>query len=353
MIISKNKRVDQDEFEEILQRTIDELNIEAQERPDYFKNRNGIKLEKDVLEYLNKNSSNTTFKDTFEIISGQKFPDIIAKGYYGVEVKTTKSNSWTSTGSSIVESTRVDDIEKIYLLFGKLSNPIEFKAKAYEDCLSDIVVTHSPRYKINMELDDGETIFDKLEVGYDELRNSENSIGIVKDYYRRYLKEGEKLWWIDSEPLEEQSVTPYVKLWNTLERAEKKELQIKGFCWFPEIFSNKSTKFNRLALWLVSHHAVVASSLRDLYTAGGRVDLTISEITWENQPQIFYKLSTVKKEILEEINGASEDWLIEFWGEKPGDGRERIYKWIELVLNHIESDKDGTKKLLYKIFALK
>src|SRR5699024_26714 len=106
--------------------------------------------------------------------------------------------------------------------------------------LSDIVVTHSPRYKINMELDDGETIFDKLEVGYDELRNSENSIGIVKDYYRRYLKEGEKLWWIDSEPLEEQSVTPYVKLWNTLERAEKKELQIKGFCWFPEIFSNKS-----------------------------------------------------------------------------------------------------------------
>src|SRR5699024_1690764 len=170
--------------------------------------------------------------------------------------------------------------------------------------------------------------------------------------FRSYLKEGEKLWWIDSEPLEEQSVTPYVKLWNTLERAEKKELQIKGFCWFPEIFSNKSTKFNRLALWLVSHHAVVASSLRDLYTAGGRVDLRISEITWENQPQIFYKLSTVKKEILEEINGASEDWLIEFWGEKPGDGRERIYKWIELVLNHIESDKDGTKKLLYKIFAL-
>src|SRR5699024_13488 len=113
-------------------------------------------------------------------------------------------------GSSIVESTRVDDIEKIYLLFGKLSNPIEFKAKAYEDCLSDIVVTHSPRYKINMELDDGETIFDKLEVGYDELRNRENSIGIVKDYYRRYRKEGEILWWIDSEPLEEQSVTPYV-----------------------------------------------------------------------------------------------------------------------------------------------
>jgi len=352
MIISKNKRLDQDEFEEILQRTIDELNTEAQERPEYFKNRSGIKLEKDVLEYLNKNSSTTSFEDTFEIISGQKFPDIIAKEYYGVEVKTTKSNSWTSTGSSIVESTRVDDIEKIYLLFGKLSNPIEFKVKAYEDCLSDIVVTHSPRYKINMDLDDGETIFDKLEIGYDELRNNENSIGIVKDYYRKYLKEGEKLWWIDSEPVEEQAVTPYVKLWSTLKREEKKELQIKGFCWFPEIFSSKPTKFNRLALWLVSHHAVVANSLRDLYTAGGRVDLTINEITWENQPQIFYKLSTVKKEIIDEINNASEDWLIEFWGETPRDETRRIHKWIELVLSYIESDKMETRKLLYKIFAL-
>src|SRR5699024_4235335 len=285
-------------------------------------------------------------------ISGQKFPDIIAKKYYGVEVKTTKSNSWTSTGSSIVESTRVDDIEKIYLFFGKLSNPIEFKVKAYEDCLSDIVVTHSPRYKIDMELDDGETIFEKLEVGYDELRNNENAIDIVKSYYRKLLKEGEKLWWIDSEPLEEQAVTPYLKLWNTLKKEEKRELQIKGFCWFPEIFSSKSTKFNRLALWLVSHHAVVANSLRVLYSAGGRVDLTINEFTWENAPQIFYTLSPVKKDIIEEINSASEDWLIEFWGEVPEDETQRMHKWIELVLSYIESDKTKTRKLLYNIFKL-
>lgn len=352
MIISKNKRSDQDEFEGILQKTIKKLNSAASEKPSYFKTRSGVKLEEDVLEFLNESSAHTSFENTFEIISGQKFPDIIAKKYYGVEVKTTKSNSWTSTGSSIVESTRVEDIEKIYLLFGKLSDPIEFRVKAYEDCLSDIVVTHSPRYKINMELNDGETIFDKLEVRYDELRNSENPIDIVKAYYRRVLKEGENLWWIDSEPLEEQVVTPYIKLWNTLEREEKKSLQVKGFCWFPEIFGSKTTKFNRLALWLVSHHAVVANSLRDLYTAGGRVDLTINEITWENQPQIFYKLSTVKNEIIEEINSVSEEWLIEFWGTTPKDKTKRINKWIELVLSYIESDKAETKKLLYYIFEL-
>lgn len=352
MITSNNKGLEQFEFETILQRTIDELNTESLKRPDYFKTRSGVKLEEDVLEILEKNSTRTMFEGTFEIISGQRFPDIIADKRYGVEVKTTKSNSWTSTGSSIVESTRVDGIEKIYLLFGKLSNPIEFKVKPYEDCLSDIVVTHSPRYKIDMELDDHKTIFEKLELGYDELRSNNNPIDIVKGYYRKHLKEGEKLWWIDSEPLEEQSVTPYLKLWSTLDRGEKKELQIKGFCWFPEIFSNKSTKFNRLALWLVSHHAVVANSLRDLYTAGGRTDITISDVTWEDQPQIFYKLSIVKKGIIKEINEASDEWLAEFWGEVPENESSRIQKWVELVLSQIESEKSETRQLLYSIFGL-
>ena len=39
------------------------------------------------------------------------------------------------------------------MLFGKLGGKTaEFKCRPYEDCLSDIAVTHSPRYLINMEL---------------------------------------------------------------------------------------------------------------------------------------------------------------------------------------------------------
>lgn len=34
----------------------------------------------------------TPFEDSIELIPGQRFPDIIAKKYYGVEVKTSKQN---------------------------------------------------------------------------------------------------------------------------------------------------------------------------------------------------------------------------------------------------------------------
>ena len=89
--------------------------------------------------------------EEIRLVSAQYFPDIIAEKYYGVEVKSTKENHWTSTGSSIVESTRDKNVENIYMLFGKLGGKTaEFKCRPYEDCLSDIAVTHSPRYLINM-----------------------------------------------------------------------------------------------------------------------------------------------------------------------------------------------------------
>src|SRR5699024_11116667 len=119
----------------------------------YYRSRGGVLLEKDVFDMFVELSIGTVFEDSFVMVSGQRFPDIVAMGYFGVEVKTTKSDNWISTGSSIIESTRVDGVEKIYLLFGKLSRNVEFRSRPYEDCLSDIVVTHSPRYKIDMELE--------------------------------------------------------------------------------------------------------------------------------------------------------------------------------------------------------
>lgn len=102
---------------------------------------------------------------------------------------------WTSTGSSIVESTRDKNVENIYMLFGKLGGKTaEFKCRPYEDCLSDIAVTHSPRYLINMELTKEQTIFSKMGVAYDQLRNAPDSIEIVRKYYReKPLKPKRKL----------------------------------------------------------------------------------------------------------------------------------------------------------------
>ena len=63
-----------------------------------------------------------------------------------------------------METLRESEIEKVFLLFGRLSAPeIDFRCKPYEECLSEIAVTHSPRYLINMDMHGSDmTIFEKM-----------------------------------------------------------------------------------------------------------------------------------------------------------------------------------------------
>lgn len=155
-------------FAEFMLQTENYLNDKALNDHSLYKKCTCYELEDVALNALREVSSSTPFrKEEINLISGAKFPDIVAEHYYGVEVKSTKENSWKSTGSSIVESTRIEDVESIYMLFGKLGGEYaEFLCKPYQDCLSNIAVTHSPRYLIDMELSrtNTPTIFDKNEL---------------------------------------------------------------------------------------------------------------------------------------------------------------------------------------------
>lgn len=134
------------------------LNSEANDREEYYKIRNGTQLEEDVYDALTRCALHTPFEGTILLVSGASFPDIIANKFYGVEVKSTNKNHWSSIGSSILESTRNQNVERIFLTFGKLGAPVTFMSRPYEECLSGISVTHYPRYQINMELEMGETM---------------------------------------------------------------------------------------------------------------------------------------------------------------------------------------------------
>ena len=50
----------------------------------------------------------------------QHFPDILVGEHYGIEVKSTKVNQWSSIGSSIVESTRTKEVQTNFILFANL-----------------------------------------------------------------------------------------------------------------------------------------------------------------------------------------------------------------------------------------
>ena len=133
----------------------EQIEKDTKSREEYFITRNGTKLEIDIHNVMQEVSVGTIFENNIELVSGQKFPDIVSyvnrNKAFGLEVKTTSTNNWKSVGGSIFESTRVENVEHIYMFFGKLVTPVEYICKSYQDCLYDVAITHSPRYLIDMK----------------------------------------------------------------------------------------------------------------------------------------------------------------------------------------------------------
>lgn len=314
MLISNNVLAKDDEFKILLNHSIEKLRIESKKFPAKYLKLLGSKLENEVFDVMTTCALNTPFEQTIELVSGQKFPDIVAAKFFGVEVKSTKQNHWKSTGNSVLESTRVEGVEKIYMLFGKMHHPIEFKYRRYENCLSNVIVTHSPRYAIDMNLAKGDTIFDKVSISYEEIIKQENPIKSFKDYYRSRLKEGQELWWIDNE---EQQIEQIVfSVWNTLDRERKNSLKIKGSVLFPEILSKKHTKFDRFTLWLSLQEKVLCPNVRDLFTAGGRKTLEIEGQQLTSLPKVLVKFVQNINLIISTFHSTTLEVFEEVWKRK-------------------------------------
>lgn len=339
MIISANSMPHQDEFNLLLEMTLTELNVQAKKSSKSISLLFGSKLEPFIKDMLSEKAVGTDFENSIELISGQKFPDIIAKKYYGIEVKSTTQNHWKTTGNSVLESTRVEGVERIYMLFGKLGKPIEFRCRPYEECLSEVVVTHSPRYLIDMNLSLGATIFDKMNVSYDSLRRKDNPIKPVVEYYKSKLKPGEDVWWMGQQDNGKAS-SFIIKIWNNLTAEEKQELKVKAMIFFPEIFSNSNDKFGRLAIWLVTREAVVCPNVRDLFTAGGKSDIIIGRKTYKNVPKIFLTLIKYLPETIEAVLKIPSSELTEHWQEKANE-KNKLSLWIHLVVKQANKLSDA------------
>ena len=345
MIVSVNSEPKRNEFNLLLNSTITELNTQAKKSTKVVSTLLGRNLEPYVRDIMSDLAIGTAFENSIELIGGQKFPDIVAKKYYGIEVKTTTQNHWKTTGNSVFEGTRVDDVERIFMLFAKLASPIEFRCRPYEEVLSEIVVTHSPRYLIDMNLEEGKTIFDKIKMPYDTLRKQENPIKPIVLYYKSKLKPGEELWWMDQDGKGEAS-SIVIKIWNNLGLGEKKELRNKAMVYFPELFGNTSDKFGRLAIWLVTREAVVCPNVRDLFTAGGKGDYLVGKKLYKDIPRIFLNLFDNIHTVIDILMQASSLELSEYWETRTNE-KERISDWINLVTQHSKKIQ-GTQHLNIK-----
>jgi hypothetical protein len=100
--------------------------------------------------------------------------------------------------------------------------------------------------------------------------------------------------------------------------------------YFPEVFSNKSDKFARLSIWLITRESIVCPNVRDLFTAGGNGDYLIKEKIYKNIPRVFIKLFENISSVLEILIDTPAFELNEYWEEKTNENN-KIMDWIKSI----------------------
>lgn len=302
-----------DRFEDILQRLTEKLNtiglggLSGMNDRDFEKE--VFSQLKGILSAEGLSLDGLKYKEDSTV-----FPDI---GYenFGLEVKTTKADSWTCLGNSIMEGTRREEVDQIYLIFLKRGGTPEVRFKRYDDCISDIKITHSPRYEINMDVEADETVFSIMGTDYNHFRDDPEKIKNLRDFYKR---KGVKSWWLDEGSGE--SVTEMeLYAFGGLPQERKHEIMIELFCYFPEILGSD---YDAAATYLVSK-GIYNKSFRDEVSASGQIDLRIDDTP--------HRASRVFKFIFENL-GEIKDYLEEntekilaYWGGSADMGIFRLW----------------------------
>ncbi len=352
LVISTNNKINYPEFQTLMRNSTNHLNDLTINKPNYFLNTSAKNVEKIVYEAMKYSAEGTPFEGTIELVSGHKFPDIIAGKYYGTEVKSTQLNKWDGFGNSIFEGTRVTNIDRIYITFGKMSSPIEFKSKPYEECISGIVVDHSPRYHIDMKIQEKKvkTIFEVLGISYDDFRRLPNTkqVELIATKSRESLKDGESLWW--SQNNKDKIFDQKLKLFSTLSLSEKERITAKALGLFPELlgFSNRN-KYNRFLMWLVTENNIVTGNVRDSFSSGGQINFTLKSGLTIRVPAVLGRLVKYKDLIVETINSTEETELKEYWNVQYID-KDRISQWINLCIPLLAGYNNIGNKTAIQIF---
>lgn len=319
MIFSDRPELQVSAFEQLLSSSTERLKEKLSGLPGLMAS---DAFEREVCGQMNEAAHGTPFAHSIRQTSDNAFPDIVARRYFGVEVKMTKKDDWRSTGNSVREFSRVDGIERIYMLFGKFGGTFDVRTRPYQKCLSEVAVTHSPRYLIDMKLADGHSIFDKMGTSYDALRHDPQIIPRIKSYYRSQLKEGQELWWLQ----DDTALSPIIKPFSGLTEAERHRLKLESFVLFPEILGGSRTKYERVAAYWIAEHGVVSASMRDNFTAGGRVELPgLGSVS-----RIESMLFECAKDIAALIREIDEGKLLHYW-RVPEISEDRLAQWLSLL----------------------
>lgn len=289
-------------------------------------------FEIDVSKAVEESAKELNLPWEIQYISGHKFPDIVARinerQAFGIEVKTlsTKSNSWKVMGGSIMESTRIPDVSRIQVFCAK-QNPFQIKYRPFEECVSNVAVTHSPRYMLDMNQDIQESLFNKIHKPYDDIRQMQNPFDAFKSYLIESKKstkdndsEEDSLWWyspnvqeVSSQDIEEQIfaeslINSKIQFWSELSKKEKDHYKAEMLIKSPKVILGD---YNNACKWLLKAKGIINPSFRDTFSAGGQETIFGVKV-----PKIIANIYKWKSDIIEVLNNNdSPNDSFELWKE--------------------------------------
>ena len=252
------------------------------------------------------------------------FPDITANGF-GVEVKYTSHDTWLAVGNSIFEGMRDPTVEIIYIVYGKTGGTPEARWARYEDCISHVRVSHSPRFVVDLS-EDSSRLFDNLSVPYGDFArlSDEDKMRHIRDYSRGRLGEGERLWWLEVA----HTLPVGVRFYTHLTQEEKHAYRAEAAVLFPRVCASQYTrgKYDDASLYLLMHHGVFCPQARDLWTAGS-VAGSRGDGNNPQGPYILHALMNIQDLMREAALSLDDSLIAEYWGQ-PCEPNDRIATWL-------------------------
>jgi hypothetical protein len=163
-----------------------------------------------------------------------------------------------------------------------------------------------------MDVPEGRSYFRRIGKDLAEMLEMEDPISCVVEEARRNLKPGEHLWWVS-----DRAASPLtIRLWNSIKPDERHVLVASAFAFFPaSILGGEEADYSDFIVWLSQKHSILHPSVRDSFTAGGRVTrLEFGAGYLEDVPKVFKTLHRHIASISEIIRSCVtvEDW-VEFY----------------------------------------
>lgn len=218
-------------------------------------------------------------------VGGHAFPDVVIdKIGVGIEIKCTQSHR-TFNGNSVWGSTAHKGLNCIYLMYW-IRNEMEFGYKNYFECVTDVVATHYPRFRLYLDATDKDCVFGpgaanvgtekEIIFGADGIQSEK----ILQWMRKKAIASGSTPWWIppNESALAGSSGLRWLSDMGKTSPKLKEELLKKCYLMFPEIIfscENKS-KYKAAFTWAIGRYGVLL--LRDNFSAGGKQKIELTAL---------------------------------------------------------------------------